>query len=73
VCVGGNGELWRATAHEQSVIELKPGTTCDIPLGTYFQFRTTGNTPLEIVITTTPPWPGEREAVKVEGKWKPTV
>ena len=42
-------------------------------LGTTFQFRATGNKPLEIVITTRPPWPGDHEAVRVHGKWAPSV
>ncbi len=75
VCVGGQGELWRSSDNNEneSVLELNPGTTCEIPLGTTFQFRATGNNPLEIVITTTPPWPGEQEATNVDGKWPPTA
>ena len=74
VCVGGQGELWRSVDQDEGVLELNPGITCDIPLGTKFQFRATHETePLEIVITTTPPWPGEQEAIAVDGKWKPTV
>jgi mannose-6-phosphate isomerase-like protein (cupin superfamily) len=73
VCVGGQGELWRANDNDESVIGLVSGTTCDIPLGTRFQFRSTGITPLEIVITTTPPWPDEQEAFNVDGKWTPEL
>jgi mannose-6-phosphate isomerase-like protein (cupin superfamily) len=73
VCIGGQGELWRASEQDESVIVLKSGVTCNIPLGTRFQFRSSPNAnhPLEIIITTTPPWPGEQEAFKVQGKWKP--
>ena len=42
-----------------------------LPLGTRFQFRTTGSQPLEVVITTLPPWPGDDEAIPVEGRWTP--
>lgn len=74
-CIRGEGELWRSPPGDEteSVITLRPGVSCEIPLGTRFQFRATGDKPLEIAITTTPPWPGEHEAVKCEGKWKPSV
>jgi mannose-6-phosphate isomerase-like protein (cupin superfamily) len=72
-CVAGEGELWRKDSGAESVLQLAKGTTCDIPLGTSFQFRATGDSPLEIVITTTPPWPGDHEAVRVEGTWEPSV
>jgi len=72
-CVSGEGELWRRDESRESVLKLETGTPCEIPLGTTFQFRATGNAPLEIVITTTPPWPGDHEAVRVEGKWEPSV
>jgi mannose-6-phosphate isomerase-like protein (cupin superfamily) len=72
-CVRGEGELWRKDSNGESVLKLSAGTTCDIPLGTIFQFRATGEAPLEIVITTTPPWPGDHEAVRADGKWEPTV
>ena len=73
LCVAGVGELWRASSSDESVIKLRMGVECEIPLGTRFQFRATGDSSLEIVIITTPPWPGEREAVPCEGKWEPTV
>jgi mannose-6-phosphate isomerase-like protein (cupin superfamily) len=73
VCVAGEGELWRKDAGSESVIGLHSGIECEIPLGTTFQFRATGEKPLEIVITTTPPWPGDHEAVRAKGKWSPSV
>lgn len=73
ICVAGEGELWRSNDAGESVLSLTECTTCEIPLGTTFQFRATGNKPLEIVITTTPPWPGDHEAVRVHGKWAPSV
>lgn len=72
-CIRGEGELWRKDAKGESVIKLVTGVSCDIPLGTTFQFRATGEKPLEIAITTTPPWPGDHEALRTEGKWKPSV
>jgi mannose-6-phosphate isomerase-like protein (cupin superfamily) len=63
-CVGGEGKLWRRNENGESEVHLAPGTSLDIPLGTHFQFRADGKSPLEIVITTTPPWPGDDEAVE---------
>ena len=73
ICVAGEGELWRLNDSGESVLSLTEGVTCEIPLVTTFQFRATGNSPLEIVITTTPPWPGDHEAIQVQGKWNPSV
>ena len=73
ICGAGEGELWRLNASGESVLSLTEGVTCEIPLGTTFQFRATGNSPLEIVITTTPPWPGDHEAIQVQGKWNPSI
>ena len=73
VCVGGQGELWRKNPNGESVLKLSSGVSSEIPLGTTFQFRAMGDAPLQVVITTTPPWPGDHEAVRVEGKWKPSV
>ena len=72
-CVRGEGELWRKDEAGESVIKLFTGVSCEIPLGTTFQFRATGDKPLEIVITTTPPWPGDHEAIRAPGKWNPSV
>ena len=71
-CLRGSGELWRkfADAASGGVVAVGPGTAVDIPLGAHFQFRNTGAVPLEIVIVTMPPWPGEDEAVPVPGFWK---
>ena len=68
----GTGELWRKPAEAASgaVVPVGRGTAVDIPLGAHFQFRNTGVNPLEIVIVTMPPWPGEDEAVPVPGFWE---
>ena len=73
ICVGGQGELRRKNSDGESIIKLSSGVSSEIPLGTTFQFRAMGDTPLEVVITTTPQWPGNHEAVRVEGKWTPSV
>lgn len=65
----GRGELWRRQGQREEVTPLLPGTAHTVPLGTHFQFRNTGKEPLDIVIVTMPPWPGEDEAVRVEDHW----
>jgi mannose-6-phosphate isomerase-like protein (cupin superfamily) len=69
--VGGRGEMWRRDAggHE-SVVDVEPGVSLDIPLGTTFQFRSTGDEPLAAVGTTMPPWPGDDEAEPADGPWR---
>jgi mannose-6-phosphate isomerase-like protein (cupin superfamily) len=69
-CVGGRGQLWRRSAQAEETVELEVGMALSIPLGVEFQFRATGAEPLEIVITTTPPWPGADEAIAVSGHWQ---
>jgi len=68
--VAGEGELWRRQQGKAAVTPLRPGSTHTIPLGTAFQFRNTGSGPLDIVIVTMPPWPGNDEAVRVEDHWR---
>lgn len=72
-CIGGTGRLWRFADGQESVLELSEGVSCSILPGTCFQFRCDGDVPLEIVIATVPPWPGEQEAGPCEGKWPPSV
>ena len=72
-CTAGTGELWRRSSQGAEFIQLEPGVAATIPLGTEFQFRATGAAPLELVITTMPPWPGQQEAVRVQGTWQPSV
>ena len=68
--LGGAGQVWRKQGDREQVLDVAPGVSLTIPLGTDFQFRNTGDVPLEFIITTTPPWPGEDEAVVVDaGQW----
>ena len=69
----GRGEMWRRANGEESVVPIDAGLCLTIPLGTEFQFRSFGHTPLAALGVTMPPWPGEGEAVVVKGKWEPTV
>jgi mannose-6-phosphate isomerase-like protein (cupin superfamily) len=65
----GKGEMWRRAQDAEEVSKLIPGISLTIPAGTQFQFRATGKVPLEAVAITMPPWPGEQEAVFVDGTW----
>ncbi|MCY4019141.1 MAG: cupin domain-containing protein [Chloroflexi bacterium] len=68
--LAGQGQVWRAQGGCEEVLDVRSGVSLTIPLGTHFQFRNTGAVPLEFVIATTPPWPGEDEAVVLEaGHW----
>ncbi len=71
--LSGRGEMWRKTGDGEQVVAVEAGTCITIPLGTRFQFRALGEVPLAALGVTMPPWPGEGEAVVVEGRWKPTV
>jgi mannose-6-phosphate isomerase-like protein (cupin superfamily) len=70
--VSGRGEMWRGDGEREAVVEVGPGVSIDIPLGTAFQFRALGDEPLRAVGVTMPPWPGEGEAVRAGGPWPPT-
>jgi mannose-6-phosphate isomerase-like protein (cupin superfamily) len=70
--LSGRGEIWRRTrVGTESVTELRPGVSVDIPLGTAFQYRCRGEEPLTFICVALPPWPGDDEAVLVEGPWAP--
>ena len=71
--VSGRGEMWRASAEGEEIVPLEAGVCLTIPLGTHFQFRSTGSEALAAVAVTMPPWPGDGEAVVVQGKWTPTA
>lgn len=71
--VAGGGQVWRKQGRHELVLDVRSGLSLTIPLGTAFQFRNTGAVPLEFIITTTPPWPGDDEAVVLDaGRWTPT-
>ena len=65
----GTGQVWRRFGDEERVVDVAPGASLSIPVGAHFQFRTTGDGPLRILIVTMPPWPGEDEAYRVPGRW----
>jgi mannose-6-phosphate isomerase-like protein (cupin superfamily) len=70
-CIAGIGQVWRGSAAAHQIVDIEPGTALSIPLAIDFQFRATGDRPLEIVITTMPAWPGDEEAIPVAGYWEP--
>ncbi len=75
LCVAGVGQVWRRAQGDgplEEVVDVEPGIALSIPVGVSFQFRATGPRPLELVIATLPPWPGEAEAVPVDGVWETT-
>ncbi len=70
--VAGEGEMWRRQDDREEVTRLYAGVSLTLPLGTHFQFRAGGAGPLAVVAMTMPPWPGEDEAVFVDGPWPPS-
>ncbi|WP_395688110.1 cupin domain-containing protein [Caenimonas koreensis] len=70
--VDGSGEMWRKQGAREEIVALAPGVSLTIPLGTHFQFRASANSALSAVAITMPPWPGEGEALFVEGPWRAT-
>ncbi len=71
--LSGRGEMWRKLGARESTEAVYPGISLTLPLGVHFQFRSFGPEPLAAIAVTMPPWPGEGEAVVVEGAWAPTV
>ncbi|MDQ6670714.1 MAG: cupin domain-containing protein [Chloroflexota bacterium] len=74
-CVSGAGQVWRKAQGEaqlDEIVDVEPGVALSIPVGVAFQFRARGARPLEVVIATLPAWPGEDEAVPVDGAWQAT-
>jgi mannose-6-phosphate isomerase-like protein (cupin superfamily) len=67
--LSGRGQMWRRQDDGEETVELSPGTCLSIPVGTHFQFRSAGDSPLAAVAVTMPPWPGEDEALEVPGPW----
>lgn len=67
--VKGSGRMWRKLQDAEETVELRPGVSLSIPVGTWFQFRNDGSEPLECVGVTMPPWPGMDEACEVTGAW----
>ncbi len=69
--IAGRGRMWRRLEDREEIVEVGPGVSVSLPVGTHFQFRCDGSEKLVAVGTTMPPWPGDDEAYFVEGPWKP--
>jgi mannose-6-phosphate isomerase-like protein (cupin superfamily) len=69
----GRGRMWRCFDDAEEIVEVVPGVSLSIPLGTRFQLRNDGDEPLLAVAVTMPPWTGEDEACFVDGRWAATV
>ena len=67
--LGSSGQMWRRQGEREETVDLAPGTCLTTPVGTAFQFRAGDGGPLSAVAVTMPPWPGEDEAVFVDGRW----
>lgn len=65
----GQGRMWRKNDEAEEIVQIYPGLSISIPVGTHFQFRNDGVEPLTAVGTTMPPWPGMEEAYGVAGIW----
>ena len=67
--VSGQGEMWRKQGQHEETVALAPDICLTIPAGTHFQFRAAASASLAVIAVTMPPWPGEAEAVAVNGPW----
>jgi mannose-6-phosphate isomerase-like protein (cupin superfamily) len=71
--LSGRGEMWRKRGEQEELVSVEAGICLTIPLGTHFQFRSFGDQALAAIAVTIPPWPGDDEAVLVQGEWEPTL
>ena len=71
--LSGEGQIWRRDDAGEETVTLEHGVSIDIPVGTAFQYRSTGTEPLEFLCIAMPPWPGDSEATVIEGPWIPTA
>ena len=71
--ISGQGRMWRQVGSLEEIVDVEPGFSITIPVGTHFQFRCDGEEPLAAVGVAMPPWPGANEAYEVKGPWQATV
>ena len=71
--LAGEGQIWRRDASGEETTVLGRGVSIDIPVGTAFQYRCTGDDPLQFICTSMPRWPGDQEATLIEGPWEPNA
>jgi mannose-6-phosphate isomerase-like protein (cupin superfamily) len=70
--LSGQGQIWRQDATGEETTDLVRGVSIDIPVGTAFQYRCTGE-PLQFLCISMPRWPGAQEATIIEGPWEPNA
>jgi len=65
--LAGSGEVWLRSPDGtvEAIRHVEPGANVIIPTGWAFQFRAIGEEPLRFLCFTSPPWPGDDEAVQV--------
>jgi mannose-6-phosphate isomerase-like protein (cupin superfamily) len=65
--LAGSGEVWLRSPDGtvDSIRNVEPGTTVTIPTGWAFQFRGLGHESMRFLCYTSPPWPGDDEAIPV--------
>lgn len=72
--LSGQGRMWRRQGGREDIVEVGPGVSITIPVGTHFQFRSDTHESLIAVGTSMPPWDNAgEEAFPVEGPWQATV
>jgi mannose-6-phosphate isomerase-like protein (cupin superfamily) len=71
--LAGRGRMWLRDGEHATIIDIAPGLSVAIPVGTAFQFRSGSAEPLQAIGVTMPPWPGEDEAIFVPGPWPATA
>lgn len=63
----GEGRVWRCPPADEggkaTIDEVRPGATLVIPTGWAFQFQAREAADLRFLCYTSPPWPGDDEAV----------
>lgn len=67
--IAGTGDMWLSNGAHEEIVAVATGLSLSIPVGTAFQFKSTGHQTLEAIGVTMPPWPGMDEAEFVSGKW----
>jgi mannose-6-phosphate isomerase-like protein (cupin superfamily) len=68
--LSGAAKMWRRMDDQESVDLVSGGQSLALPAGCEFQVRTVGAEPFTFIMCTLPPWPGDDEAILVEGKWE---
>lgn len=66
--LAGSGDVWLRTpdGHTDEMRRVAPGDVVVIRTGWDFQFRASGTEALRFLCFTSPPWPGDDEAIPVD-------